>query len=204
MFDPIRNRFRFRCPAAARPVEAPLSRFRLVERLPGPGHPPVHRVVFACPGCRDDHAALVREDDLDLGAVRPRDGHVFVNLLTGRTEPVAEEFADLAQRELRRGNWPWTFFCVEEHRVRPGYPSHLRLLVAADDGRVVGVAVRCSTCAEVSVNLVSRRHLDEPFFHDPVLRYVDRAFGGALDTLEDFLRALWSSRFDEERNRFAA
>ena len=204
MFDPIRNRFRFRCPVTERPVDAPLSCFRLVERLPGPGHPAVHQVVFACPTCGDDHASLVSEDELDCGAVRPGPEHVFVNLQTGRSEPLADEFADTAQRELRRGNWPWTFYCAPEHQVRPGYPSRLRMLSPSPDRSLVGVAVHCSTCAAVSINLVSYRHLDQPFFHDPVVRYVDGSFDGPLASLERFRDELWSSRFDEERNDFGA
>ena len=204
MFDPIRNRFRLPCPATTRRVEASLSGFRLVERLPGPEHPAVHRVVFACPACGDEHAALLSEHDLDCAAVQPGPEHVFLNLQTGRSEPVVDEFADTAQRQLRRGNWPLTFFCAEERRVRPGYPSRLRLLSPSDDATLVGVAVRCTTCPAVSINVVTRRHLDQPFFHDRVLRYVDRAFGGPLDDLERFRDELWSHRFDEERNGFAA
>jgi hypothetical protein len=42
----------------------PLSSFRVLERLPGPEHPAVYSVVFAC-GCGDEHRGLVSHDDLD-------------------------------------------------------------------------------------------------------------------------------------------
>lgn len=203
MYDPLRSCYRLPCPAAARPVDAPLSSFRRIERLPGPEHPAVHRVTYRCRLCDEDHPALVSERDLDCGAVTPPAELAFLNLLTGRREPLALEWEDLAGRELRRGNWPWTFFCADEHRARPGYPSRLTMLAPADDGPLVGVAVTCAACAHVSINLVSRRHLDEPFFHDRVLYYVDRTFDGELDSFERFRDDLWSSRFDEERNGFA-
>ena len=206
MFDALRNRFRFTCPVRDRAVERPLSAFREIDRLPGPAHPPAYRVRYACTACGGEHAALVSEYELDCAAVAPAGdaGGTFLNLQTGRREPVAGELADLAGGELRRGNWPWSFFCACEHDVRPGYPSHLRVLAPASDGRLVGVAVACAICGEVSINLVSQRHLDQPFFHDPVLRYVERPLRPGADVIERFRHELWSSTFDEERNRFAA
>jgi hypothetical protein len=204
MFDPITNRFRLSCPVHDRPVDVPLSRFRTVDRLPGPGHPPVHRVDFACSACGGEHPALLPEHELDLRPLDPQAEAHFLNLQTGRLQTVAEEFQDLAQRQLRRGNWPWTFYCAAERAVRPGYPSGLRLLQPSDDRDLVGIAVRCATCSRISLNLVSERHLDQPFFHDPVLRYVDSSFDGRLETMARFREELWSGRFDEERNRYAA
>ncbi len=204
MYDPIRQRFRFRCPEARRPVEARLSSFRTVERLAGPEHPAVYRIGFRCPLCRQEHVGLASEHELDCHALQPPGDMVFLNLQTGRVEPLARELEDTAQRELGRGNWPWTFYCAGEHRVRPGYPSRLAMLAPTDDARLVGVAVGCAACAHVSINLVSDRHLDQPFFHDRVVRFVDRTFDDALDSFERFCEDLWSSRFDEERNDFAA
>jgi hypothetical protein len=204
MYDPITNRFRLSCPTLDRAVDVPVSRFRTVERLPGPGHPPVHRVEFACSACKGEHPALVPETELDLRPLEPQADAAFLNLQTGRLQPLAEEFTDLAQRHLRRGNWPWTFYCASERRVRPGYPSRLRLLQPSDDRDLVGVAVRCAACSRISLNLVSERHLDQPFFHDRVLRYVDSSYDGRLETMAQFREELWSGRFDEERNRYAA
>jgi hypothetical protein len=204
MYDPITNRFRLSCPVHDRPVDVPLSRFRTVDRLPGPDHPPVHRVEFACTVCAGEHPALLPESELDLRPIDPPADVHFLNLQTGRLQPLVEEFHDLAQRHLRRGNWPWTFYCAAERRVRPGYPSRLRLLQPSDDRGLVGIAVRCAACGRISLNLVSERHLDQPFFHDRVLRYVDSSFDGRLETMERFREELWSGRFDEERNRYAA
>jgi len=205
MFDALKNTFRLHCPRTGRPVDRPLSAFRTIERLPGPEHPAIHRVTFACNACPDVHPALLDEHELDCAAIAPSPPHVvFLNFLTGRTEPVAAELSDAVERQLRRGNWPWTFYCSSERDVRPGYPSQLALLAPTDDARLVGVAVRCRDCGGGTINLVSRRHLDQPFFHDAVLRFVETTLDGGLDDLERFRRDLWTSRFDEERNRFAA
>jgi hypothetical protein len=52
---------------------------------------------------------------------------------------------------------------------------------------------------------VSEPHLDVPFYHDPVVRFLERPFGDARDlTLERFHAALHSSRFDSERSSLAA
>ena len=88
--------------------------------------------------------------------------------------------------------------------MRPGYPSHLARLSPGEDERMVGVAVRCSCCGGLSINLVSRRHLDEPFYHDRVLRFVDRPLPPGASALERFSHELWGSAFDEERNRYAS
>jgi hypothetical protein len=204
MYDPITNRFRLTCPVQETPVDVPISRFRTVERLPGPGHPAVHRVDFACRVCGGEHPALLPETELDLRPLDPPADATFVNLQTGRTEPLAVELHDLAARNLRRGVWPWSFYCAGERGVRPGYPSRLRLIQPSDDRSLVGIAVRCATCSRTSLNLVSERHLDQPFFHDRVLRYVDTTYDGRLEEMARFREDLWSARFDEERNRFAA
>ncbi len=205
MYDPLTQSFRLTCPAERREVAVRLTRFRELERLPGPEHPPVYRVAFDCPGCGGAHPALVREHDLDVEAVIPSDPAVFLNLMTGRVEPVAGELVDLAERQLRRGNWPWSFYCAHEHAVRPTTPSSLRLIDPARraaDG--FGVAVRCPGCGHVSGNVVSGDHLDRPFFHDPVLRYAPRTLDGAARAPERLRDELWSCDLGEERNRFAA
>jgi hypothetical protein len=64
----------------------------------------------------------------------------------------------------------------------------------------IGVAVTCPSCGEVSLNLVSGAHLDVPFYHDRVVRFVDRPFGDTRDlTVERFHHQLHSARFDAER-----
>ena len=204
MFDPLRSRYRFVCPAAEQEQARPLSAFRTIERLPGAGHPAVYKVAYVCAVCGGEHPALLSEHALDCEPITPKDDVAFVNVLTGKRESVADELRDAAERHLRRGNWPWTFYCACEHEVRPGYPSQLTRLAPTDDNRELGVAVRCAVCEGVTINLVSQRHIDEPFFHDPLLRYVDRPLAPGAGTLERFQHELWSSTFDQERNRFAA
>jgi len=204
VYDVLRNRYRFMCPVASAPDDRPLSSFRTIERLPGPGHPAVYRIHYVCAVCGDEHPALLSEHELDCGPVTPRTDETFVNVLTGKHEPVADELTNVAELHLRRGNWPWTFYCACEHEVRPGYPSHLARVEPGVDDRTLGVAVRRACCGGLSINLVSRRHLDEPFYHDRVLRFVDRPLPPGAGVLERFTHELWGGAFDEERNRYAS
>ena len=73
--------------------------------------------------------------------------------------------------------------------MRPGYPSALAWVDGLE--QLVGCAVRCATCGETSLNMVSRRHLDEPFFHDPVVHAVERPVGEIAE-IERFRAELWS------------
>jgi hypothetical protein len=196
--------FRFCCPETDAVLERPLSALRAIERLPGAAHPAVYRVSFACAVCGGEHPALVTERDLDTEAVAPREGLPYHDVLTGRTSDAADELRDAAERHLRRGIWPWSFYCACEHEVRPGYPSRIVRLEPAVDGGLVGVVVRCAVCDGHSVNLVSARHLDEPFYHDAVLRFVERPLAPGAGIEERFRHELHSAAFDRERNRFAA
>ena len=58
-----------------------LSRFRSLEELPGPHHPAVYRIVFAC-GCGDEHPGLVPHDELDLAPLGLEEQRSFVNLMS--------------------------------------------------------------------------------------------------------------------------
>lgn len=51
-------------------------------------------------------------------------------------------------------------------------------LLAPGDGSV-GLAVRCPACSSVSVNLVSREHLDVPFHNDREIGVVEHVFSAA-------------------------
>lgn len=202
MYDVLRATYRFHCPR--RPdgelTRVALSAFRLLERLPGAAHPAVFRVEYDCQ-CGDRHQGLVSHDDLDYGPLHPVELE-FRNLLTGRSEPVGDELAELARMHVQRGNWPWRLYCSPEARLRPVWPSSLAMVAPAGEGRddVLGVAMSCPACGELSVNLVSGAHLDVPFYHDRVVRYVDRPFGDARDlTVEGFHHQLHSARFDAER-----
>ena len=111
MYDVLRASYRFHCPR--RPdgemVRVPLSSFRRLERLPGAVHPAVYRVEYDC-SCGDRHLGLVSHDDLDYGPLSTVEVE-FRNLLTGRTEPVGDELAELARCQVQRGNWPWRLYC---------------------------------------------------------------------------------------------
>jgi hypothetical protein len=199
MYDVLRASYRFHCPLLpegdTRAVA--LSRFRSIERLPGAAHPAVFRVTYRC-DCGDDHVGLVAHDDLDYGPIAPAPVE-FRNLLTGRTEPLADELLDIARAQVQRGNWPWQLYCGREAKLKPVFPSSLRLVCPAE-AELVGVAMRCPSCGELSLNVVTHAHLDVPFYHDRVVRLIDRPFGDGRDlTVDHFHEQLWSAGFDAER-----
>ncbi|MGN6379032.1 MAG: hypothetical protein ACTHNU_08795 [Gaiellales bacterium] len=205
MYDPLRARYRFHCPhqPEGERSSVPLSAFRRLERLPGAAHPALYRVEFGC-RCGEDHAGLLSHGDLDYGPL----GEVeveFQNLLTGRSEKVGGEMAELARQQVQRGNWPWCLYCSREARLTPVYPSCLQLVLPHETSAdLVGVAMRCPGCEHMTVNLVSADHLDVPFYHDRVVHYLDRPYGDERDlTLERFHDQLHSSHFDSERARFS-
>src|SRR5579871_1846818 len=148
MYDVLRATYRFHCPR--RPdgelTRVALSAFRLLERLPGAVHPAVFRVEYDC-ACGDRHQGLVSHDDLDYGPLNPVELQ-FCNLLTGRTEPVGDELAELARMNVQRGNWPWRLYCSGEARLRPVWPSSLAMVAPARAGcdDVLGVAMSCPAC----------------------------------------------------------
>ncbi|TML47668.1 MAG: hypothetical protein E6G20_07615 [Actinobacteria bacterium] len=152
----------------------PLSDFRMLERLPGTSHPAVFEVTFSCT-CGSHHAGLVTHDALDVAPVGVGVGGKF-----------------------RAGEWPWSFFCFLEGRPQPITPSALSVIAPGE--RLLGVAARCPVCSATSVNLVTREHLDIPFWNDAWVGVVDHVFGhDALRTIEEFRAELESSRFDERR-----
>lgn len=200
MYDGLTGRYTFACPVRGE-VSLPLSSFRLLERLPGAAHPAVYKVTFAC-ACGKEHEGLVAHDELDwapLGAVES----AFVNLMTSRLESAAEELLDLAAARIRAGEWPWSFFCYPEERSRPVFPSFFRVLAAGDER--VGLAVECPCCSRTSVNLVTHRHVDVPFYNDRRVDVVEHIFTGDRPaTLEAFRAELDSGAFDARRRDLAA
>jgi hypothetical protein len=204
MYDVLRASYRFTCPRRpeGEQTSVPLSAFRRLERLPGAVHPALYRVEYGC-RCGDQHAGLLSHGDLDYGPLGEVETE-FRNLLTGRSERVGSEMAELARQQVQRGNWPWCLYCSREARLTPVYPSCLLLVLPHEQaGDLVGVAMQCPGCGHTSVNLVTAPHLDVPFYHDQVVRYVERPFGDARDlTLERFHAQLHSARFDIERARF--
>ena len=195
MYDALSGRYTFRCPSGGEACVR-LSAFRSVARLPGAAHPAVFRVTFACP-CGHEHDGLVSHDELDwapLGAVAA----AFFNVMTGRLESATEELLARAAAQIGAGVWPWSFFCYPEGRARPVFPSSFRVLAPADER--VGVAVRCPGCEGTSVNLVTHRHVDEPFFNDARVDVVEHIFAGDHETLVAAFRdELESGAFDARR-----
>jgi hypothetical protein len=195
VYDALTGRFTFACPVRGE-TAVPLSAFRRLDRLPGAAHPAVYRIRFACP-CGDEHDGLASHGDLDWAPLGLGAGE-FVNLMTSRVEPLAQELGELALRRIQAGEWPWSFFCYPEDRPRPVFPSAFVLL--APGARSLGVAVACPACGGVSVNLVSHSHVDVPFHHDARVGVLEHVFAADADAAVDAFRAeLYSSRFDERR-----
>jgi hypothetical protein len=200
MYDGLTGRYTFPCPARGE-VRLPLSDFRVLERLVGTSHPAVYKVTFAC-ACGEDHEGLVTHEDLDWAPLAGADT-AFVNLMTAQLENTADELLDVAASRIRAGEWPWSFFCYPEERPRPVFPSAFRLLSAGKDN--VGVAVECPACARTSVNVVSRPHVDVPFYNDRLVGVVEHIFATDREaTVEAFRAELNSSAFDARRRDLAA
>ena len=170
-----------------------------MEQLPGARHPAVYRVEFAC-GCGSEHPGLVSHDDLDWAPLGLADETRFVNLMTSKLEAVAGELSDVAAARIKAGEWPWSFFCWPEERPRPVFPSAFTLLAPAVSGDRVGVAVRCPVCGKISVNLVTRAHVDVPFLNDREIGVVEHVFERDADaTVAEFRAELESESFDARR-----
>jgi hypothetical protein len=198
VYDALTTAYTLPCPIHG-PTRVRLSRFRRLEELPGAHHPTVYRVEFAC-GCGDEHPALVSHDDLDWKPLGLGGGTTWLNLMTSRHDSLADELGALAAERIRAGEWPWSFFCWPEERPRPIYPSAFRLLAPAADDDRIGVAVRCPACGRVSVNLVSRAHVDVPFVNDRDVGVVEHLFeADATATLDEFRAELHSGLFDVRR-----
>ena len=195
MYDALTARYTFACPRRDE-AHVALSSFRLLERLPGATHPAVYEVTFDC-SCGDEHPGLVSHVDLDWAPLGSEAGR-FVDLMTSRTADAGEELAETAAAHVRAGEWPWTFFCYPEGRPRPVFPSSF--VAVAPGERWVGLAVRCPACDALSVNLVSRAHVDLPFSNDAAIGVVDHVFAeDVLRSVAEFRAELDSSRFDERR-----
>src|SRR5215216_7086876 len=197
MYDGLTARYTFPCPRRGE-VQLPLSEFRVLERLPGATHPAVYKVTFAC-SCGDDHEGLVTHDELDWAPIAGPETP-FLNLMTAQFEASGEDLLDLAATRIRTGDWPWSFFCYPEERPRPVFPSAFRLLAAGVTGDRVGIAVRCPVCSKVSVNLVSREHIDVPFHSDRTIGVVEHLFeDDARATVDEFREELYGASFDTRR-----
>ncbi len=160
--DALTGTYHLPCPTGGS-ARVRLSSFREIERLPGPSHPALYRVVFAC-ACGGEHVALVGHDALDWAPLGLDEGITYVNLMTSRRDDLAAELTGLASARIGRGEWPWCFFCHREGAPRPVTPSSFRLLAPLPE--TVAVAVRCPACDSTSINLVTPPHVDVPFHSD--------------------------------------
>jgi len=198
MYDALTTSYTFACPVHGE-TRVHLSRFRRLQQLPGAEHPTVYRVDFAC-GCGGEHPGLVTHGELDLAPLGLQDGTAFLNLMTSRVESLADELGELAAARIGAGEWPWSFYCWPEDRPRPVFPSAFTLLAPAERGDRIGVAVRCPVCGKLSVNLVSRAHVDVPFANDREVGVVEHVFADdAETTLAEFGAELRSEAFDARR-----
>jgi hypothetical protein len=200
MYDGLTGRYTFSCPSRGE-VSLPLSEFRILERLPGAAHPCVYKITFFC-SCGEEHDGLVTHDELDWAPLGGSD-QSFFNLMTARFESSSAELLELAASRIKAGAWPWSFFCYPEDRPRPVFPSAFRLLSAGTEG--VGVAVQCPACARTSVNVVTREHVDVPFYNDRRVAVVEHVFAFDREhAVEAFRAGLFSAAFDASRRDLAA
>ena len=179
MYDPLRAEYRMRCPErdpdGTRRYGVTLSQFVSVTRLPGAQHPAIYCVHHQCAACGGSHDALLTHDELDHApVVGAPSSEPFWEPLTGRIAgDAADELREAAASRVRRGDWPWLFWCTEERCRKPLFPSEIRFAARRGDDRV-GIAVVCSACERASLNVVTPWHLDVPFFHDRAVEAGDR------------------------------
>jgi hypothetical protein len=196
MYDPLTSTYSFPCPHG-REARVPLSEFRTLERLPGATHPAVFGVSFSC-ACGDQHPGLVSHADLDVAPLGVGVAGRFRNILTGHDDSLDNELLEVAATRIGAGEWPWSFFCYLEARPQPITPSVLSVIAPGTE--LVGVAACCPSCSSTSVNLVTRQHLDIPFWNDHSVGVVDHVFAeDALRTIDEFRVELHSACFDERR-----
>ena len=194
--DALTATYRLPCPEGGA-SRVRLSSFREIERLPGPAHPALYRVVYRC-ACGGDHVALVGHDELDWSPLGLSEGVTYVNLMTSRHDDLSVELTELASQRIGRGEWPWSFFCYLEDAPRPVTPSAFRLLERSIE--TVAVAVGCPACGSTSINLVSRLHVDGPFHSDADVGVVAHAFEEAELRSSDAFRAeLGAAEVDARR-----
>jgi hypothetical protein len=201
MYDPLTTTYALSCPHWGE-TRRRLSSFRTLRRLPGAAHPAIFSVSFSC-ACGEEHPGLVSHDDLDVAPLGLGAGGTFRNLMTARDDALESELADAAAARIGAGEWPWSFFCFLEAAPRPMTPSAIAVIAPPAITRKdawLGMAVRCPACSSVSVNLVSREHVDIPFWNDESVGVVDHVFGDdSLRAVEEFRAELLSARFDERR-----
>jgi hypothetical protein len=195
MYDGLTGHYTFACPTAGE-ARVRLSSFRALERLPGFAHPVVYKIAFLC-RCGAEHEGLVTHEELDWAPLAGGDVSFF-NLMTQRLEGAALELVERAAARIRAGEWPWSFFCYPEDRTRPVFPSAFQALAPTEER--VGLAVRCPVCTRLSLNVVTPRHVDEPFYSDARVGVVEHLFAGDVEpTVTAFREELECASFDARR-----
>jgi hypothetical protein len=196
MYDPLTSTYSLACRHGWQ-AQVPLSSFRSLSRLPGPAHPALYAVEFAC-RCGEEHQGLVSQAELDWAHLGTTADLTFRNLMTARDDPLAAELVEAAATRIRAGEWPWSFFCYPEGRARPVTPSAFSLI--APGAGLFGIAVECPVCSSVSVNVVTQEHVDIPFRNDETVGVLTHVFPrDAQRAVEEFRAELASARFDERR-----
>ena len=117
--DALTGTYRLYCPATGA-AGVRLSSFREIERLAGPAHPAVYRVVFSC-RCGDQHVALVGHDELDWAPLGLDEGTTYVNLMTSRREDLSTELSGLATAPDRTGGVAVVLLLPSGGRCAPGH-----------------------------------------------------------------------------------
>ena len=181
MYDVIRASYRFHCPRHPHGElhSVALSRFRSIERLPGAAHPAVFRVTYRC-DCGDDHVGLVSHDDLDYAPIGAAERRV-PNLLTGRTGAGRGRAARAGPEPGAEGQLAVAAVLRPRGEAEAGVPVQPDAWSARPRAELGGVAMRCPSCGELSLNVVTESHLDVPFYHDRTVRLIDRPFGDRRD-----------------------
>ena len=87
--------------------------------------------------------------------------------------------------------------CAAVADDRPSAFSRLEQQLGGDLARLL---VRCPACGKVSINLVSRAHVDVPFVNDREVGVVEHVFADdAAAAVDEFHAELWSGSFDARR-----
>ena len=165
-----------------------LSRSAASSSCPARTTRPSTAIEFAC-GCGGEHPGLVTHDELDWAPLGLQDGTPFVNLMTSRTG-AARRRARRARgaRGSRRGSGRGAS-SAGRRSVR-GRCSRRRSGCSRRRGRRPRrPAVRCPACGTVSVNLVSREHVDVPFVNDREVGVVGHFFDDDLAAMIEAFRA---------------
>src|SRR5262249_9046474 len=172
---------------------------RSLAELPGPHHPAVYEIVFAC-GCGEEHPGLVAQDELDLAPLGLEEERTFVNLMTSRADSLGGELTELAAQRIKAGEWPWSFFCFIEDRPRPGFPSAFRLLAHSAPGGPAGAAGRRRVWGAPPAHLAPREPAALPSHNDREIGVVGHVFpDDAAATVAAFTAELYSASFDARR-----